>query len=70
MTKDGRELTPEEEYNELCIEYLLRFKQGFGYTMFEEASKPVEEKLAEIRECLRTGKPKQYERYVPDGKII
>ena len=54
-------VTPEEEeYNRLCREYEKRFGVTFGYTI-GNCPQTIEQAIAEVQECLRTGKPQKIE---------
>lgn len=51
----------EIEFNELCKEYEERFGVSFGYYVGGYCPKTTEQAIAEVKECLRKGKPKEVE---------
>ncbi len=63
-------LTPEEqELNRLEDEYYETFGEQFGYTIC--CAPPIEEAIAEIKECLKTKtKQKKQSWSLPNGTVI
>ena len=59
----------EEEFDRLCDEYREIFGEPFGYGFL--SSPPIEQAIAEVKECIRTRTKQEHKKSdLPEGAVI